>query len=75
MIAVYDFVPSFCPNCGKEIDLTGRAPGGYWRDADYNAGASHECQGCGLMYQRAAREDILTAADAYGAYADLMKYA
>jgi hypothetical protein len=73
MIAVYDFVPNYCPNCGAKIELKGRAPGGWWRDADYHAGASHSCD-CGLLYQKADREDILKAADAYE-HGDLRQYA
>lgn len=64
MLAVYDFIPSYCPNCGAKINLKGKDPHGFWRDADYNAGASYQCD-CGLMYQRTHRESILVAADSY----------
>lgn len=66
MIALFDFVPEFCPHCGTAFKLTA-----YNRD-DYNAGASCECRSCHLSYARVGRPEMLRAATDSGS--DLARY-
>lgn len=78
MLAIYNFVPSYCPNCGQAIDLKGYGGDGYEpgsryrKDADYRAGCSHYCPKCNLGYQYANRQNILDAAEASGG--DMKQY-
>lgn len=65
MIALFDFVPQFCPNCGEPI-LRGDK-------RDYMTRCSHVCLDCGLHFQLAVRKHILVAASQSGG--DLEKYA
>jgi hypothetical protein len=73
MIAVYDFTPSFCPNCGTETGLEKSNSFGIKPVTDYRSGASFQCD-CGLDYQYTTRKAILDAADAYP-HGDLREYA
>jgi hypothetical protein len=59
-VAVFDFIPTYCPRCGEKTGLTGTGAGGI---ADYVHHASHYCRGCGLGYQYVETENILSAAD------------
>jgi ribosomal protein S27AE len=58
MIAALDFLPKFCPNCGREdifnADHLGRA--------DYYGGAAHSCS-CGFRFQFVIETKILNIAD------------
>ena len=42
--ALFDFTPNFCPDCGRELDLTGFS----W--VDYRQGIKHLCPQCGLVF-------------------------
>lgn len=72
-IALYDFVPKFCPQCGVEVKgLTGVTydPISYIvlfkNDSDYKAHCSATCPSCGLKYQYAGTKDLLKAASDSG---------
>lgn len=75
MIALYDFIPKHCPNCGVPTGLDRRPtleerkhhirPAG-----DYLHGASHTCD-CGLSYQFAQSDTLLEASRKDG---DLAQY-
>lgn len=55
MLALFDFLPKFCPNCGREIELL--------RDkTDYQSFCSFTCNKCRMLYQRAEMEHIVKAA-------------
>jgi hypothetical protein len=71
MIALYDFVPKFCPNCGAD---TGVSKVGHVDNYhDYKAHASQACRKCGLHSQYADTGALLTAATDSGG--DLANYA
>jgi hypothetical protein len=60
MIAVFDFLPTFCPNCGTKT---------VYNDPltlqDFNAKCSFSCK-CGFAYQKADTAHILEAAEKSG---------
>jgi endogenous inhibitor of DNA gyrase (YacG/DUF329 family) len=58
VIALYDFEPRFCPNCGDPIPKHDRT--------DWRAHAAHRCLNCTVHYQLADREEIKRAAAASG---------
>ena len=60
MIALFTFLPSCCPGCGRQF-----AHNKYGRE-DFFAGASHSCPDCGLNYQYIGEADALDAAEAAG---------
>ncbi len=60
MIAIFDFIPSHCPACGKNI-----RPYGSFPTADYLEGASHTCS-CGVHYQFIKTESLLEVAEQEG---------
>lgn len=57
MIALFDFVPMCCPNCGEHFELDSD------RLAlnDYTSKCSHTC-GCGLSFQFADSKALVVAA-------------
>lgn len=55
MIALFNFIPNYCPLCGKNI-----RPYGSLATADYLEGLSHTCS-CGLHYQYIKDKTILDA--------------
>ncbi len=65
MIALFDFAPKFCPNCGKNVE-----PKGYTRE-DFFANASFSCN-CGLSYQHCDSQVLVEAARETGG--DLYRY-
>lgn len=69
MIAVYDFIPLYCPNCAAP---TGIAQRNIPADGDYLVGASSQCT-CGLMFAYVPTSLILEAATK--AKSDLPRYA
>jgi hypothetical protein len=76
MIALFDFLPNFCPNCGAETvgsfeQTESDRQCGLHPHHDYNFGASHSCD-CGLMFQKCDTQAMIDASDAYG---DLKQYA
>lgn len=78
MIALYDFVPRFCPNCGTPTKLDRKATHEERMyhiepDADFKAGASHSCLNCGLHYAQAIHHEMLKCATASNS--DLHYYA
>ncbi len=56
-IMILAFMPSHCPNCGDKWEGVNKYPADFW------AGASHFCGGCGLRYQYVERDTILRAAE------------
>lgn len=60
MIALFDFLPAYCPNCGKEIKLHKDCK------AEYQHGVSMQCRNCGLSYQLAQRPAMLECAKVNG---------
>jgi hypothetical protein len=56
-VAVYNFVPSFCANCGQPCRLSAR---------DYAARCTFICSKCGLNHQLVDRDKIVAAARADG---------
>jgi len=63
MNALYDFIPGFCPNCGKKASS--------FTIADYYTHLTHFCS-CGLNYQLISQQGLLEAAGKEG---DLPKFA
>ena len=45
MKATFDFIPGYCPSCGKQLNLTG------WAYDDYQAGNPYTCD-CGLHFAK-----------------------
>ena len=62
MIALYDFIPKFCPNCGLptmiRIDPVNLA--------EYSSNLAFFCSFCGLTYQRAETSTLFKAATISG---------
>jgi len=58
MIALFDFFPSYCPQCGNYL--------GGSLDADYLYHASHSCPCCGTGFQLAETEAMFEAAEKSG---------
>ena len=69
MIALYTFVPLYCPSCGIPIrlDRIDKA-----RSGKYQAYQSQQCSICGVTIQLAMKADLLRAATASGG--DLVEY-
>ena len=66
MIALFDFLPTYCPHCGERLpfdDALARI------DFDYSN--SHSCD-CGLAFQKATTKTLRDAAKASGG--DLNRY-
>lgn len=61
MIALFDFMPRFCPSCGEPQS---------WKDSgdvrDFYAGCSFTCRKCGLHFGAAKPEPMLEANAAAG---------
>lgn len=80
MIALFDFIPRFCPNCGKPLGVA-NAPTSEDRKyhthpaQDFNAFASHHCASthCDLQFQKCETALLVDAADKTGG--DLKQYA
>jgi hypothetical protein len=60
MIAILDYEPRFCPNCGKVF------PCNQDSHQDFNAYCSFVCPKCGACYQKATSTSILETAGANG---------
>ena len=56
MIALFDFTPQFCPNCGDGLQFHD-----HMARSDYNSHCSHTCD-CGLHFQKASSDLLLKAA-------------
>jgi len=69
MIALYNFVPLYCPSCGTptRLDRIENAMIG-----KYQARQSLQCPICGVVFQLATRTDLLRAATASGG--DILDY-
>jgi transposase-like protein len=69
MIALYTFIPLYCPSCGTptRLDRIDNALSG-----KYQAHQSQQCSICGVMFQLATKTDLLRAATASGG--DLVEY-
>ena len=48
MIALFDFIPSFCPNCGQKFSIKDDK---YCRQ-DFWGGCAHTCSKCGMHFQK-----------------------
>jgi endogenous inhibitor of DNA gyrase (YacG/DUF329 family) len=60
MIALFDFMPRFCPSCGKQQKW------GTDDVRDYYAGCSYTCRRCGLHYASAKPDAMMDANAAAG---------
>lgn len=58
MIALYDFIPRYCPHCGQQTHLT-HDPAYV---ADFSGYFSFDCTGCGLVFQKAHTRQLLRLA-------------
>jgi transcription elongation factor Elf1 len=67
MIALYDFIPRYCPGCGSESPVGNSV-------RDYLGFASCGCRNCGVTFQLAPYDAMLDAADANG-QGDLRRFA
>ena len=69
MIALYNFIPLYCPSCGTptRLDRIDNAMSG-----KFKAHQSLVCPICGTMYQLAGKTELLRAATASGG--DLISY-
>lgn len=56
-LSAFEFIPSHCPNCGKEFHLHSGL-----NRVDYLAKTSHSCD-CGMRYQLVDRQQILEIAE------------
>jgi hypothetical protein len=63
MIALYTFIPLYCPSCGTptRLDRVDNALAG-----KYKAHQALNCPICGVMFQLAEQKDVLRAATASG---------
>lgn len=69
MIALYIFIPLYCPSCSTptRLDRIDNALSG-----KYQAHQSQQCSICGVMFQLAIKADLLSAATGSGR--DLLEY-
>jgi hypothetical protein len=58
IIGVFDFVPTYCPNCGKELHTASKL-----NVQDYLAGCAMSCRECGFQYQLVKTEPIISITD------------
>lgn len=63
MIAIYNFIPLYCPSCGTLTRLE-RADNPI--SGKFKAHQTLDCEICGVTYQLAGQSDILRAATASG---------
>lgn len=61
MIALFNFIPYFCPGCGKTLPLRASRID----HAEYYDGVSHSCS-CGLSFAYADKNILLDAAKEQG---------
>jgi hypothetical protein len=69
MIALYNFVPLYCPSCSSPTRLD-RADNPL--SGKYQAHQAIACPICGVMFQLATKRDLLRAATASGG--DMVEY-
>lgn len=62
MIALFDFVPRYCPNCG----LPTRVRSDPINLAEYSGHLSFYCSYCELIFQKAYTSEMLRAAKVSG---------
>jgi hypothetical protein len=62
MIALYDFIPKFCPNCGLPTMLRSDPV----NMAEFSSNLCFLCSFCGLTYQRAESNTMYQAATKSG---------
>jgi hypothetical protein len=58
MIALYDFIPRYCPYCGQATSVTGDPAS----VADFSSCFSFRCAHCNLVYQKAHTRQLLRLA-------------
>lgn len=58
MIALYDFIPRYCPYCGQAAAATSDPAS----VADFSSGFSFRCAHCTLVYQKAHTRQLLRLA-------------
>lgn len=63
MLALFDFFPSYCPKCARNMPQWIGIDKSHMKD--FLAHASFSCE-CGLQYQRVPTPSLLKAADMYG---------
>lgn len=68
-IALFNFVPSYCPNCGERIYPPYRNA---FNRLEYLANVTHHCLKCDTQYQLTDTAHLLAAATASGG--DLSQY-
>ena len=69
MIALYNFIPLYCPSCGTPTRLE-RVDNPM--SGKFKANQALSCAICGVMYQLADNKDVFRAATASGG--DLVEY-
>ena len=69
MIALYNFIPLYCPSCGTptRLDRVDNPMSG-----KFKARQTLTCAICGVIYQRAEQTDLMRAATASGG--DILDY-
>lgn len=65
MIAVFDFIPGHCPNCGHQLNFTAK-----YAASDYLAKNAHTCD-CGMKFQFVETKKILEIADDVHRYVEV----
>lgn len=58
MIALYDFIPRYCPYCGQATSVTSDPAS----VADFSSCFSFRCTHCNLVYQKAHTRQLLRLA-------------
>ncbi|HEY5572351.1 MAG TPA: hypothetical protein VIK64_04970 [Anaerolineales bacterium] len=58
MIALYDFVPRYCPYCGQATAVMDEPS----CVADFSSNFSFACTSCGVIYQKAHTRQLLRLA-------------
>lgn len=58
MIALYDFIPRYCPYCGQATSVTSDPAS----VADFSSRFSFRCGHCNLVYQKAHTRQLLRLA-------------
>lgn len=62
-IALLNFAPDRCPDCGARTDLVDRIRSGR---SDYLGGASQQCQHCHCLFQFVTHTPLVKAAEESG---------
>ena len=71
-IALFDFLPNFCPGCGKHFKWTRNMEKRGSSVSDWEGGASHSCD-CGVGYQKVNTKTALSIADDLAYYVGIQR--